>query len=87
MQEWDLRPLLDHLKPRLTPEAHELLEALSTAINDRAAIKHLETLPACKAILWCQLEVDYAARMAVATSSSHEQTTQKSSWDIMRDVG
>jgi hypothetical protein len=49
MMEWDLRRLLDHLKPRLTPEANELLEALSAAINDRAAMKHLETLPAWKA--------------------------------------
>ena len=48
--EWDLKRLLDHLKPRLTPEAHELLEAFSAAINDRAAIKHLEALPACKSI-------------------------------------
>ena len=47
--EWDLKRLLDHLKPRLTAEAYELLEALSAAINDRAAIKHLETLPAWKA--------------------------------------
>jgi tetratricopeptide (TPR) repeat protein len=50
MQEWDLRRLLDHLKPRLTPEASELLEALSAAINDRATIKNLETLPAWQAI-------------------------------------
>ena len=41
--EWDLKRLLDHLKPRLTHEA------LSAAINDRAAMKHLETLPAWKA--------------------------------------
>ena len=51
MQEWDLRRLLDHLKPRLAPEACELIEALSAAINDRAAMKHLETLPAWSAIL------------------------------------
>jgi len=50
MEEWDLRRLLDHVKPRLTPEAYELLEALSAAINDRAAMKHLETLPAWHAI-------------------------------------
>jgi hypothetical protein len=43
--EWNLRPLLDHLKPRLTPEACELLGALSAAINDRAAMQHLETSP------------------------------------------
>ncbi len=51
MQEWDLKLLLDHLKPRLMPEAHELLEALSAAMNDRAAMNHLETLPAWEAIL------------------------------------
>jgi len=51
MMEWDLRRLLDHLKPRLTPEASELIEALSAAINDRAAMTHLETLPVWKAIL------------------------------------
>jgi tetratricopeptide (TPR) repeat protein len=51
MMDWDLRRLLDHLKPRLTPEADGLLEALSAAINDRAAVNHLETLPAWKAIL------------------------------------
>jgi tetratricopeptide (TPR) repeat protein len=49
--EWDLRSLLDHLRPRFTPEGNELIEALSAAINDRAAIEHLETLPAWKAIL------------------------------------
>jgi hypothetical protein len=51
VMEWDLRRLLDHLKPRFTPEASELLESLSAAINDRAAMKHLETLPAWNAIL------------------------------------
>jgi Tfp pilus assembly protein PilF len=51
MQEWDLKRLLDHLKPRLTPEACELIEALSAAINDRSAMERLETLPAWRAIL------------------------------------
>jgi Flp pilus assembly protein TadD len=51
MQEWDLRRLLDHLKSRLTPEANELLEALSAAINDRAAMQYLEILSPWKAIL------------------------------------
>jgi len=49
--EWDLRRLLDHLKPRLTSEAYEPIEMLSAAINDRAVMKQLETLSACKAIL------------------------------------
>jgi tetratricopeptide (TPR) repeat protein len=62
MMEWDLRRLLDHLMPRLTPEASELLEALSAAINDRAAMKHLETLPAWIAFLLYRLDIDYAAR-------------------------
>ena len=51
MMEWDLKRLLDHLKPRLTPEGYELIEALSAAINDRAAMTHLETLPAWRTIL------------------------------------
>jgi hypothetical protein len=51
MMEWNLKRLLDHLQPRLTPEAYELIEALSAAINDRSAIQHLEILPAWKAIL------------------------------------
>ncbi len=50
MQEWDLKRLLDHLKPRLKPEANELIEALSAANNDRSAMEHLETLPAWKEI-------------------------------------
>ena len=50
-QEWDLKRLLDHLKPRLAPEAYELIEALSAAINDRSAMPHLETLHAWRAIL------------------------------------
>ena len=28
VREWALRPILDHLKPRLTPEAKELLEGV-----------------------------------------------------------
>jgi tetratricopeptide (TPR) repeat protein len=48
--EWDLRPLLDHLKPRLASEARELTAALAEAIDDRAAMTHLETLAAWKAI-------------------------------------
>jgi tetratricopeptide (TPR) repeat protein len=51
IEEWDLKRLLDHLQPRLTPEGYELLKALSAAINDRSAIQHLEILPAWKAIL------------------------------------
>jgi hypothetical protein len=51
MQEWDLKRLLEHLRLRLTPEAYELIEALSAAINDRSAMERLETLPAWRAIL------------------------------------
>jgi tetratricopeptide (TPR) repeat protein len=49
MQEWDLKRLLDHLKPCLIPKDYELLEALSAAINDRVAMK--QTLPAWNVIL------------------------------------
>jgi hypothetical protein len=42
--EWDLTCLLDHLKPSLTPEGHELLEALLAAINGRAAMGKLDSL-------------------------------------------
>jgi hypothetical protein len=31
--DWILKPVLDHLQPRLTPEAHALLAALSAAID------------------------------------------------------
>jgi hypothetical protein len=43
--EWDLKTLLEHLKPRLTVDAYELLEAIAAAINDRAAMDRLNTLP------------------------------------------
>lgn len=45
-----LTRLLDHLNPRHTPEGHELLEALSAAINDRAAMERLEGLVVWRAI-------------------------------------
>jgi hypothetical protein len=47
MHKWScLARLLDHLKPRLTAEAFELLDTLSAAINDRATIGRSEELEA-----------------------------------------
>jgi tetratricopeptide (TPR) repeat protein len=40
--EWDIQPVLDHLKPRLKPEHWDLLTAVAAAINDRTQLVYLE---------------------------------------------
>jgi hypothetical protein len=44
--EWDLNKMLDHLRPRLSPEDYALLTALSHVINDRKTMSELEAQPA-----------------------------------------
>jgi tetratricopeptide (TPR) repeat protein len=45
IMEWDIKALLEHVRPRLTSDAYELLDAISAAINDRTAMDRLNLLP------------------------------------------
>ena len=43
--EWEIEPMLEHLKLRLHPHAFELLHTIAEVINDRAAMPKLEAFP------------------------------------------
>ena len=47
--EWTMSPVLDHLKPTLTPGDHALLTALVAALSDASNLPALDSFPAWRA--------------------------------------
>jgi hypothetical protein len=45
-EDWNMAPVLEHLKPRLSEDAYGFLNALVAALSERAHLPALEAFPA-----------------------------------------
>jgi Flp pilus assembly protein TadD len=71
--DWTMRPVLDHLKPRLDQEAYDLMTAIVAAMSQKARVCNLESNPLWKSICGG----DEAAATAASAGESSTVSTDR----------